>query len=71
MGINDNDENELQEAVVIKDAGNTIQMLRMERKYVSTVSILERSMDILIEGGDGVGIVTKPGLGVENWKTRN
>ena len=64
--INDNDENAVT-AAVIKDAGDDPDVTD-GAEICSTVSILERSMDIVIEGGNGVGIVTKPGLGLEIGK---
>jgi cobalt-precorrin-5B (C1)-methyltransferase len=64
--INDNDENAVT-AAVIKDAGDDPDVTD-GAEICSTVSILERSMDIVIKGGNGVGIVTKPGLGLEIGK---
>jgi len=64
--INDNDENAVT-AAVIKDAGDDPDVTD-GAEICSTVSILERSMDIVIRGGNGVGIVTKPGLGLEIGK---
>ena len=66
--INDNDENAVT-ATVIKDAGDDPDVTD-GAEICSTVSILERSMDILIKGGNGVGIVTKPGLGLEIGKAQ-
>lgn len=64
--INDNDENAVT-AAVIKDAGDDPDVTD-GAEICSTVSILERSMDTVIRGGNGVGIVTKPGLGLEIGK---
>lgn len=64
--INDNDENAVT-AAVIKDAGDDPDVTD-GAEISSTVSILERSMDTVIKGGNGVGIVTKPGLGLEIGK---
>ena len=64
--IDDNDENTVT-AAVIKDAGDDPDVTD-GAEICSTVSILERSMDIVIKGGNGVGIVTKPGLGLEIGK---
>lgn len=64
--INDNDENAVT-AAVIKDAGDDPDVTD-GAEICSTVSILERSMDTVIKGGNGVGIVTKPGLGLEIGK---
>ena len=64
--INDNDENAIT-AAVIKDAGDDPDVTD-GAEICSTVSILERSMDTVIKGGNGVGIVTKPGLGLEIGK---
>jgi cobalt-precorrin-5B (C1)-methyltransferase len=64
--IDDNDENAVT-AAVIKDAGDDPDVTD-GAEICSTVSILERSMDIVIKGGNGVGIVTKPGLGLEIGK---
>ena len=52
---------------MIKDAGDDPDVTD-GAEICSTVSILERSMDIIIKGGNGVGIVTKPGLGLEIGK---
>ena len=52
---------------VIKDAGDDPDVTD-GAEICSTVSILEDSMDIIVKGGNGVGIVTKPGLGLEIGK---
>ena len=54
-------------AAVIKDAGDDPDVTD-GAEICSTVSILEDSMDIIVKGGTGVGIVTKPGLGLEIGK---
>jgi len=54
-------------AAVIKDAGDDPDVTN-GAEICSTVSILEDSMDIIVKGGTGVGIVTKPGLGLEIGK---
>ena len=54
-------------AAVIKDAGDDPDVTD-GAEICSTVSILEDSMDIIVNGGTGVGIVTKPGLGLEIGK---
>ena len=64
--IDDNDENAVT-AAVIKDAGDDPDVTD-GAEICSTVSILEDSMDIIVKGGTGVGIVTKPGLGLEIGK---
>jgi cobalt-precorrin-5B (C1)-methyltransferase len=64
--INDNSENAVT-AAVIKDAGDDPDVTD-GAEICSTVSILEDSMDIIVKGGNGVGIVTKPGLGLEIGK---
>ena len=64
--INDNSENAVT-AAVIKDAGDDPDVTD-GAEICSTVSLLEDSMDIIVKGGNGVGIVTKPGLGLEIGK---
>jgi cobalt-precorrin-5B (C1)-methyltransferase len=64
--INDNNKNTVT-AAVIKDAGDDPDVTD-GAEICSTVSILEDSMDIIVKGGNGVGIVTKPGLGLEIGK---
>jgi cobalt-precorrin-5B (C1)-methyltransferase len=64
--INDNNKNAVT-AAVIKDAGDDPDVTD-GAEICSTVSILEDSMDIIVKGGNGVGIVTKPGLGLEIGK---
>lgn len=54
-------------AAVIKDAGDDPDVTD-GAEICATVSLLEKNMDIVIKGGNGVGIVTKPGLGLEIGK---
>jgi cobalt-precorrin-5B (C1)-methyltransferase len=54
-------------AAVIKDAGDDPDVTD-GAEICATVSLLEKSMDIVIKGGNGVGIVTKPGLGLDIGK---
>jgi cobalt-precorrin-5B (C1)-methyltransferase len=54
-------------AAVIKDAGDDPDVTNGAEIW-STVSLLDTSNKIIIDGGKGVGRVTKPGLGLEIGK---
>lgn len=54
-------------AAVIKDGGDDPDVTNGAEIW-STVSLLETSNKIIIDGGKGVGRVTKPGLGLEIGK---
>jgi cobalt-precorrin-5B (C1)-methyltransferase len=54
-------------AAVIKDGGDDPDVTNGAEIW-STVSLLETSNKIMIDGGKGVGRVTKPGLGLEIGK---
>lgn len=54
-------------AAVIKDGGDDPDVTNGAEIW-STVSMLETSNKIIIDGGMGVGRVTKPGLGLEIGK---
>jgi cobalt-precorrin-5B (C1)-methyltransferase len=51
-------------AAVIKDAGDDPDVTN-GAEICATVSLLRSTNDIIIDGGNGVGRVTKPGLGLE------
>ncbi len=54
-------------AAVIKDAGDDPDVTD-GAEILATVSLIKKSMGIVIDGGNGVGKVTKPGLGLEIGK---
>ena len=54
-------------AAVIKDGGDDPDVTN-GAEVCSTVSLLESTNEIIIDGGIGVGRVTKPGLGLEIGK---
>ena len=51
-------------AVVVKDAGDDPDVTHGAH-LTATVDAAARASDVVIAGGDGVGTVTKPGLGLE------
>jgi len=54
-------------AAVIKDAGDDPDVTN-GAEICATVSLIRSTPNIMIDGGDGVGRVTKPGLGLEIGK---
>ncbi|HEX9319803.1 MAG TPA: cobalt-precorrin-5B (C(1))-methyltransferase [Nitrososphaeraceae archaeon] len=60
-------ENNKATASVIKDAGDDPDVTNGS-EICATVTLLQSTNDIIIDGGNGVGRVTKPGLGLEIGK---